>query len=51
METINERIARWYDYCKAYGIPLTKIVIHPDDKAAAPATHEGLPVVALGEQP
>ena len=48
-EPIIKRIKRWYEYANAYGIKLDKILIHPDDKAAAPAFYEGLPVVAMGE--
>jgi len=45
---ILERIETWYLWAASTGIVLSRIVVHPEDLAAAPSQYEGLPVVALG---
>lgn len=44
MLDIHDRIERWYCHAKQWGIPLTRILIHPDDAHRAPKFFEGLPV-------
>jgi len=44
---ILERIETWYNWAKATGIVLTRIVVHPEDFGYAPKEYMGLPVVPL----
>ena len=46
-ESIMERIERWYDWAEFQRIPIKRILIHPDDAAAAPKQYKGLPVVVM----
>ena len=47
---ILERIETWYSWALANGIVLTRILIHPEDVAAAPEEYKGLPVVPFGSK-
>lgn len=54
---LYDRIDRWLDHCEWQRIPLTKIVIHPDDLPQVKRDkdtgdrllYRGLPIVTLRE--
>ena len=48
---ILERIECWYTYAHTIGLKLDRILIHPNDAAAAPASYKGLPVIFIGRKP
>lgn len=48
---ILERIEGWHYYAMQMGIPLTRILVHPDDFVAAPLSFAGLPVESMKGRP
>ena len=44
----RERMKRWYRWAQAAGIPIKRMLIHPDDAGQVPAKYKGLPIKVMG---